>query len=210
MGSDFYYSQSVGKYIVTNKVGQGRYGLVKLGILEGTSQRVAIKLIDKSSLDQVERDAISTEAKVMNLLHHRNVVDIYQVIENRNWICLVMELAAGGELFEHIVRQSKLQEVEARKLFVQILDGLEYCHQQNIVHRDIKCENIFLDDSLEVVKIGDWGFATILEGPQAKIDQACGSLDYAAPEILSGQPFGTGIDIWSVGLYFFFVCSFLN
>jgi serine/threonine protein kinase len=134
---DFYFSQQIGLYRVLHKLGQGRYGLVKLGVSQ-TGQKVAIKIISKSALSEEERRCVRTEAEVMHFVKHTNVVALYHVVENRTNVCLCMEFAGGGELFEYIVKQQRLQESEARKLWIQCLDGIGYCHDRKIVHRDIK------------------------------------------------------------------------
>lgn len=139
----------------------------------------------------------------MNYLKHSNVVGLFDVIENRSYICIVMEFAAGGELFDYITKQTKLSDFEAHNFFIQFLDALSYCHAQRIVHRDLKAENVFLDSNMQTIKIGDWGFASVFS-PGSTIETACGSLDYAAPEILSGRPHvGPEVDVWALGLYGF-------
>lgn len=135
---DFYFSQQIGQYKVLHKLGQGRYGLVKLGIVQSTGERVAIKIISKSALTDEERQCVRTEAEVMHFVKHNNVVGLYQVVENRTNVCLCMEYAGGGELFGYIVRQTRLLEFEARKLWVQVVEAVSYCHERRIVHRDIK------------------------------------------------------------------------
>lgn len=141
MPLDFYFAQSIGPFKVQRKLGQGRYGLVKLGVSESDGKQVAIKIVQKAQLAEEERDCIKTEVEVMSYIKHINVIRLHKVIENRLSICMFLEFAAGGELFEHIIRQTKLSEAEARKFFVQLLDGLGYCHERMIVHRDIKAEN---------------------------------------------------------------------
>jgi serine/threonine protein kinase len=126
---------------VVRKLGQGRYGLVKLGVSEQDERQVAIKIVNKTGLAEEERDCIKTEVEVMAYINHINVIRLQKVVENRLSICMFIEFAGGGELFEHIIRQTKLSEPEARKFFVQMLDGLGYCHERMIVHRDIKAEN---------------------------------------------------------------------
>lgn len=95
MLTDFVFEKQIGKYKVIRKVGSGKYGLVKLGEHVKTKKRVAIKIIDKSFLDVVERNSIMTEAEVMTYLHHDHVIQLYEVIENEKEICMIMEFAAG-------------------------------------------------------------------------------------------------------------------
>uniref|UniRef100_A0A6B2KY01 non-specific serine/threonine protein kinase n=1 Tax=Arcella intermedia TaxID=1963864 RepID=A0A6B2KY01_9EUKA len=207
---DFQFEKQFGQYCVLSKLGQGAYGMVKAGEDTVNNRRVAIKLINKSNLPELEQKSIKMEAEVMNYLSHINIVALFDVFENRKHICMVMEYAGGGELFGFVLRQTKLGEVESRKLFTQLLDGIGYAHSKSIIHRDIKAENIFLDDKLETIKIGDWGFATV-HIPGVPIDNPCGTLHYAAPEILSQDPYiGPEVDIWAIGtILYFMVCGWL-
>jgi serine/threonine protein kinase len=205
---DFVFEKQIGKYKVIRKVGSGKYGLVKLGEHVKTKKRVAIKIIDKSFLDVVERNSIMTEAEVMTYLHHDHVIQLYEVIENEKEICMIMEFAAGGDLFNFVTasKKNKLREADAKRMFAQIVSGVSYCHRHYIVHRDIKAENIFLDE-MNNVKIGDWGFSSEFH-PGSKLETYCGSLDYAAPEVLSGISYtGPEVDIWSLGVLLYFMVS---
>eukprot|EP01125_Pyxidicula_operculata_P014218 TRINITY_DN4735_c0_g1_i1.p1 TRINITY_DN4735_c0_g1~~TRINITY_DN4735_c0_g1_i1.p1 ORF type:complete len:957 (-),score=268.57 TRINITY_DN4735_c0_g1_i1:187-3057(-) len=208
--TDMFFEKQIGNFKVLSKLGQGKFGLVKAGEDLVNHLQVAIKLINKQTLSDMDRYSLKTEAEVMNYIKHKNVVNLFEVIENRDYICMVMEYAGGGELFDYVMRQTRLAEVEARKLFVQIIDAIGHCHERRVIHRDIKAENIFLDETLEIVKIGDWGFATVFK-PGSTLETACGSLDYAAPEILSGKPHvGPEVDVWALGvLLYFMVCGWL-
>jgi serine/threonine protein kinase len=109
----------------------------------------------------------------------------------------------GGDLFNFVTasKKNKLREADAKRMFAQIVSGVSYCHRHYIVHRDIKAENIFLDE-MNNVKIGDWGFSSEFH-PGSKLETYCGSLDYAAPEVLSGISYtGPEVDIWSLGTIF--------
>lgn len=129
-------------YSIFHQLGKGRYGVVKVGEHTVTHDPVAIKLVNKTALNHTDKKSLRTEAELMNQLKHKNVVGLFNVIENKTYVCMVMEYADGGELFDFVLRQnnSRLSEIEARNYFVQILDGLSYCHQQRICHRDIKAE----------------------------------------------------------------------
>jgi len=192
----------IGKYRILRKIGKGRYGLVKLAQHVDTQQLVAIKIVNKSLLNIVEKNSIRTEAEVMSHLSHPNVVQLYEVIETPSELCIVMEYCGGGDLFAYVTKKRRLKEKRARRIFLQVLAGLKYCHRHYIVHRDIKAENIFLDELKRKVTIGDWGFSSEFH-PGSKIETACGSLDYAAPEVLSGSSASVGshVDVWSLGKY---------
>ena len=133
--TDFYFEKQIGNYRVLSRLGSGQFGMVKSAEDVVNHVQVAIKLVNKSDLNELELQSIKTEAEVMSYLKHRNVVGLLEVIENRSYICMVMEYAGGGELFEHVMRQNKLPEIEARRLFMQLLDGLSYSHSKRVIHR---------------------------------------------------------------------------
>lgn len=112
---------------------------------------------------------------------------------------MIMEYVSGGELFDYIVKNGKLQEHEARRFFQQIISGVDYCHRHMIVHRDLKPENLLLDHNMHV-KIADFGLSNMmLDGEFLRT--SCGSPNYAAPEVISGKLYaGPEVDIWSCGV----------
>ncbi|KJE98206.1 CAMK/CAMKL protein kinase, variant [Capsaspora owczarzaki ATCC 30864] len=110
-----------------------------------------------------------------------------------------MEFAAGGELFDYIVARQNLKEVEARRVFRQIISAVSYCHQSALIHRDLKPENLLLDSDLNI-KIIDFGFSNVYRTDMV-LNTFCGSPYYAAPEMIVGQSYvGPEIDIWSMGV----------
>jgi 5'-AMP-activated protein kinase catalytic alpha subunit len=120
-----------------------------------------------------------------------------------------MEYASGKELFEHIVSKTRLSEIEACRLFQQLISGIDYIHKLKIVHRDLKPENLLLDYKKEL-KIADFGLSNIYEKDHM-LKTACGSPCYAAPEMLMGNPYyGLKVDIWSCGVILYaMICGHL-
>lgn len=115
----------------------------------------------------------------------------------------------GGELFEYISEHGPLPEIEAVRLFRQIISAVSYCHRFNICHRDLKPENILLDGSFNV-KLADFGMAA-LQPEGHMLNTSCGSPHYASPEIIYGKPYrGDKADIWSCGIILYaLLCGFL-
>jgi serine/threonine protein kinase len=115
---------------------------------------------------------------------------------------MVMEYVSGGELFDYIVRHGKLSEDEARGFFQQIIASIDYCHRHRVVHRDLKPENLLLDAENNV-KVADFGLSNLMrDGDMLKTP--CGSPNYAAPEVISGQLYaGAEVDVWSCGIILF-------
>ncbi|KAJ1514667.1 Protein kinase [Coelomomyces lativittatus] len=135
----------------------------------------------------------------MVLLHNPNIIEVKDVIETDSKIGIVMEYAEKGELFDYIVQKKNLSEREARELFQQILDAIEYCHEHCIIHRDLKPENLLLDKDMKI-KLVDFGFGNTFDGYRM-LDTFCGSPFYAAPEMIKGIRYsGPDSDIWSLGV----------
>jgi len=134
------------------------------------------------------------------MLNHENVVKVVDVIEIDELVYIVMEQISGGDLFDYLVKHSQMREEEALRLFRQIIDAVDHCHTSKVVHRDLKAENILLDENKNV-KIADFGFAAEMK-PGEKLTKSCGSPNYAAPELLyKGCSYdGPEIDVWSCGV----------
>jgi len=199
----------VGFYDIEETIGKGNFAVVKLARHRLTKSRVAIKIIDKSRLDETNLTKVYREVQIMKLLRHPNVLKLYQVMETKNMLYIVSEYAPRGEMFAHIGKHGKLSEDEARKYFWQIISAVEYCHKHRVVHRDLKAENLLLDDSLNV-KIADFGFSNYIKDDEM-LKTFCGSPPYAAPEIFEGKEYdGPAIDIWSLGVVLYvLVCAAL-
>lgn len=135
------------RFDIIKKLGQGTYGKVQLGINKETGQEVAIKTIKKSKIEtEADLIRIRREVQIMSSVQHPNIIHIYEVFENREKMVLVMEFAAGGELYDYLSERKVLNEEEARRIFRQVSTAIYYCHKHKICHRDLKLENILLDE----------------------------------------------------------------
>ncbi|KAG7483516.1 hypothetical protein MATL_G00039230 [Megalops atlanticus] len=144
----------VGFYDIERTLGKGNFAVVKLARHRITKTEVAIKIIDKTQLDAVNLQKIYREVQIMKLLDHPHIIKLYQVMETKNMLYLVTEYAKNGEIFDYLASHGRLSEPEARRKFWQILSAVEYCHNHNIVHRDLKAENLLLDGHMNI-KIAD-------------------------------------------------------
>ncbi|KAK6638464.1 hypothetical protein RUM43_006731 [Polyplax serrata] len=188
------------RFDIIKKLGQGTYGKVQLGINKETGQEVAIKTIKKCKIEtEADLVRIRREIQIMSSVRHPNIIHIYEVFENREKIVLVMEYAAGGELYDYLSERKVLEETEARRIFRQISTAIYYCHKHKICHRDLKLENILLDENGNA-KIADFGLSNVFDG-QRLLSTYCGSPLYASPEIVKGTPYhGPEVDCWSLGV----------
>uniref|UniRef100_A0A673YPH2 non-specific serine/threonine protein kinase n=1 Tax=Salmo trutta TaxID=8032 RepID=A0A673YPH2_SALTR len=185
----------VGFYDIERTLGKGNFAVVKLARHRITKTEVAIKIIDKSQLDAVNLEKIYREVQIMKMLDHPHIIKLYQVMETKNMLYLVTEFAKNGEIFDYLAKHGRLSELEARRKFWQILSAVEYCHNRNIVHRDLKAENLLLDGHMNI-KIADFGFGNFFQ-PGEPLATWCGSPPYAAPEVFEGQQYeGPQLDIW--------------
>lgn len=163
-------------------------------------------LKDSDTLNDISevRWHIQTEIQNLYRLDHPHIIDIYDACchEDGAWVYFVMEYMKGGELFDYVI-SGEVEEEVARKFFRQLVSAVEYCHANFVVHRDLKLENIVLDESKRNIKIIDFGLSTTIT-PGRLLDANCGSLQYVAPEVLQGHGYiGPSSDIWSMGVILF-------
>uniref|UniRef100_A0A8C6Y0D8 non-specific serine/threonine protein kinase n=1 Tax=Naja naja TaxID=35670 RepID=A0A8C6Y0D8_NAJNA len=140
----------VGFYEIEGTLGKGNFAVVKLGRHRITRSEVAIKIIDKSQLDSVNLEKIYREVQIMKMLDHPHIIKLYQVMETKSMLYLVTEYAKNGEIFDYLANRGRLSETDARRKFWQILSAVEYCHGRKIVHRDLKAENLLLDNNMNI------------------------------------------------------------
>lgn len=196
-------------HIHTKKLGEGGFAGVRLATHLVTGQNVAIKCLDKVKLGP-ELPRIYNEIECLKRLKHHNIARLYQVFETQSMIYLVLEYCSGGELFDYIVSKSKLSEMESAQIIYDLMNVLNYIHINGFAHRDLKPENVLFDDKHQI-KLIDFGLAANCSADhmatnknQAPLDQlstCCGSVTYAAPEVISGRVYsGTSCDVWSAGV----------
>lgn len=187
------------RYEFLETLGKGTYGKVKKA-KERSGRLVAIKSIRKEKIkDEQDLVHIRREIEIMSSLCHPHIITIYEVFENKDKIVIVMEYASRGDLYDYICDKKNISEREARHFFRQIVSAVHYCHQNGIVHRDLKLENILLDDNGNV-KIADFGLSNLYHGDEY-LQTFCGSPLYASPEIVNGRPYrGPEVDTWSLGV----------
>jgi BR serine/threonine kinase len=168
-----------------------------------TSERAAVKIIKKSQFAARPglEQKINREVALMKLLDHPHLLKLIDCLDTPHHLYIVLELGAGGELFDYLVSKRRLPRREALGFFREIIYGLEYLHQHGICHRDLKLENILLD-STHHIKIADFGYARWMKSNT--VTTSCGSPHYAAPEVIRGSQYdGRMADVWSVGVILF-------
>ena len=216
----------IGKYTTVGvRLGQGAFGTVELAT-DGKKQ-IAIKCIEKDHIVQENMGIqVSKEVSILKQLKHKNIVYIEEVLMSPGYLYIIMEYVKGGELFSKIAQTGgKIPEDLCKRYVYQICDALEYCHNLNVCHRDIKPQNILLDEK-DNIKLVDFGFATIMEmedttdfdefnrGMEAQSHKMrethtlCGTDAYMAPELVSRKKYmGDKADIWAMGTVAYFLIT---
>ena len=204
------HTKRVGSYLIGKLLGTGSFAKVREGMHIHTSEKIAIKAVDKN---QAKEDSyvfknLRREARIMQLLSHPNIIRLLEVVETENSYYMVMELVSGGDVMHHIMsnKYSCLEEHTVKKYIKQMVTAIHYMHEAGIIHRDLKVENLLLDDS-DSIKIIDFGLSNFIHNPENltinMVQTQCGSPAYAAPELLGHKNYGKEVDVWSIGVNMF-------
>jgi serine/threonine protein kinase len=187
-------------YKFVKLIGKGAFGKVTLGLHKLTGKHVAIKTFEKSYMkDDFSRKKVFQEVYILKKIHHSNIIRLLEVFESSKHFFIVMEYAGAGDLLHYVKKKRRLQENEARFIFKQILYGLGHCHCRSVLHRDIKLDNVLLDNE-KGIKLCDFGVSKIIKKHQF-IREQCGTPAYIAPEIIADEGYeGFFADLWSLGV----------
>jgi len=199
-GSNF-TGETLGNHILVKSLG-GDNSNVKLAIHKETKQKVAVKTLKKESMTEQELERVQREVDIMRKLTkvaNPYIIKLLDVIDTPQELHIFLEYISGGELVALILKNQGLTEPHTHKLFLQILSAIETCHQHNIIHRDIKLQNILLDHNKNI-KLIDFGLSNFMEEGVFRMT-FCGTPAYASPEILLGTKYtGPEVDVWSLGV----------
>jgi len=199
---------SLTNYTFIKTIGEGTFGKVKLALHNLTQEKVAIKILEKNKIrDKKDLERIEKEIKYMKMLNHPNIVKIYEIIEDENNFYISMEYVPGGELFNYIVKNKRLNDSESSFFYSQIIHIIQEIHKHKICHRDLKPENLLLSQN-KTIKLIDFGLSNEY---QDFLMTPCGSPCYASPEVIRGNKYsGLGIDLWASGIILFsMLCGYL-
>ena len=200
--------KQIGDYSLGTELGSGAFGKVVLGKHILTNELVAIKILDKMILSHTPDDyqSVKQEINILKSVKHKHIVQLYEVLQTSRHIFIIMEYCEGKDLLDYILTKSKLSEEESLKYFQQLINALFYLHSQNIAHRDIKIDNMLLDRNRDL-KLVDFGLSTKYPDDNL-LDQPCGTVVYAAPEVLQGREYhGMLADVWSSGIVLYGMLS---
>lgn len=198
-------------YRLLNKLGEGSYAKVYLGEYRSTSDTapatLACKVIDtKKVTKNFLNKFLPRELDVLVKINHPHIIHVHSIFQRRTKYYIFMRYAENGDLLDFILKDGAISEPQTRFWVRQIALALQYLHRMQIAHRDIKCENILVTSNNNV-KLCDFGFTRYVVDAQNRrvlSETFCGSLSYAAPEILKGLAYAPKIsDMWALGVLVF-------
>lgn len=190
------------KYEVLPQVlGQGSFAVVKAVVERSTGEQRALKIIAKKPLKDSNEKMLKEEITILGKVEHPNIIKMWDLYETKEGVFIVTDLCRGGELFDRLVEKVHYNELDARHIMKQILQGVAYLHEHDIIHRDLKPENILLRDKTDPsdVVISDFGLSRFIPD-EGLLMTACGSPQYVSPEVLLGKGYNAAVDIWSSGV----------
>eukprot|EP00347_Sterkiella_histriomuscorum_P008081 403346444 len=192
---------NISEYKLGKVLGQGAYAVVKEGVHRTLGSSLAVKIYDKYKLIDAQRKrSVIREIKILKKMQHENIVTLFDAIDTQRQLYLVMENVEGVSLQQMLkmIPDRKVKEEEAARIFMQIISSMEYVHNQEIAHRDIKLENILIETSTKKVKLIDFGFCC---QAKEKLRIFCGTPSYMSPEIvMKREYYGGPSDIWACGV----------
>ncbi|CDW78152.1 protein kinase domain containing protein [Stylonychia lemnae] len=192
---------SIGEYKLGKVLGQGAYAVVKEGVHKTLGSSLAIKVYDKYKLIDAQRKrSVIREIKILKKMQHDNIVTLFDAIDTQRQLYLVMENVEGMSMQQMLKMQPnrRVSEEEGARMFMQLISAMEFIHNQDVAHRDIKLENILIENNTKKVKLIDFGFCC-----QAKerLRVFCGTPSYMSPEIVQKiEYYGPPSDIWACGV----------
>uniref|UniRef100_A0A0N5BED1 Serine/threonine-protein kinase PLK n=1 Tax=Strongyloides papillosus TaxID=174720 RepID=A0A0N5BED1_STREA len=187
------------EYIIEELIGEGGFGRCYKLIRRDNNKCYAGKIIKKEyPYTGDQRRQVHQEARIHYHLSHPNIVRMYTYISDNLFYYLVLGFC-GNNTLRMYQKEKVVCSIPETKYFVkEIAQGISYLHSKSIVHRDMKLNNVFLTDNMDV-KIGDFGLAVVLSYPEEKITHICGTPNYTSPEVINGQGYSFGVDVWGLG-----------
>ena len=204
------YTNLLDLYEIKQKLGKGKFGLVKLGINKETKDKVAVKVMNKNNMDSSDLELVRTEIEILKICQHPYIIKLYDIFENVDYIYIIMEYCPGGDLFSYLQKKKFiLKEEKVATIMYKLCKAVLFVHSYGIAHRDIKPENVLLtseDENEADIRLLDFGLSKIV-GPGQKCTEPYGTLTYCAPEIILDKPYLKTVDSWSLGVMTYLMLS---
>lgn len=201
----------INKYTPIKIIGQGHFGLVLSVINKESNLKMAVKIIKKISFSD---DYYLSETHLLNKLHNRHIIKLYDVIDTPDYLFIFTELCLGGSLKDYIISRYNsnkdyfIKDSECSLIIKNIMEGVKYLANNGIIHRDLKPENIMFrkENDLNSLVLCDFGLAKENIGNNL-LETKCGTLIFMAPEIIINRPYDSFVDIWSIGIIMYILES---
>ena len=197
--------KEISEFEFKEKIGIGKFGIVRRGVHKGTKRKVAIKFINKTKMTNQDRILLSNEIDILSVVRHPSLINLYEVIDYYDICYIITEYIHGADLYTYVEDKNyKIPEFRIVSIIQQLCCAEYYLNIFGIIHRDIKPEHLLLDDKYEepTIKLIDFGLAEVLF-PKEKTCAQFGTVGYTAPEVLRGLPYNKACDIWSIGILIF-------
>jgi serine/threonine protein kinase len=194
--------KEISEFEFKEKIGIGKFGIVRRGVHKGTKRKVAIKFIYKEKMTNQDRILLSNEIDILSVIRHPGLINLYEVIDYYDICYIITEYVHGADLYTYVEDKNyKIPEFRIVSIIQQLCCAVYYLNIYGIIHRDIKPEHLLLDDKYEepTIKLIDFGLSEILF-PKEKTCAQFGTIGYTAPEVLRGIPYNKTADTWTIGI----------
>lgn len=192
---------SIEEFEFEKKIGEGTFSKVYKSIHRATKKIYAIKVVDFGEISVLDQENIEKEIRAHKEFNHKNIVRLYDYFMEKNKVYLVLEYCAKGNLYKFVMKKQKLTEKEIHFYFRQALEGISYLHRKGYINRDIKPENILIDENL-CLKLCDFGWASHISDENYR-KLVSGTISYMSPECIKNQPQDFKSDVYSLGVLLF-------
>ena len=196
--------KSIEEFNIIERLGSGGYSVVYLVQNKKSGRKYALKCADRFKKGKDRSERTYTEIKVLEKLKHKNIIRLKGWFEDKNTVYLVLEYISGkdcSKFFKHTLPD----KTQIKYIMKQLIEAVLYTHSKNIAHRDIKLENILIDENFNI-KLTDFGLCGIKKNKYDMFDTSLGTVRYTAPELLDGS-YNESIDIWGIGVILFMLLT---
>jgi serine/threonine protein kinase len=202
---DSTFKKFLSKYKLGNTIGTGGFSVVKRAVNRKTLEAAAVKIVKQA---HAQGSILEREIEIMKKVgNHPNILTLHDVFQTKKNVYLVMELAEGGEVFDHIVKHGQYSERDASIVAKQIVEAVKYLHDHGVAHRDLKPQNLLCGAGGPTdIRIADFGLSKIFNS-QTMMKTCCGSPEYVAPEILECTSYDNSVDMWSIGVIIYILLT---
>ncbi|XP_067946036.1 serine/threonine-protein kinase 33-like isoform X2 [Watersipora subatra] len=195
------------------KLGQGSFGIVREAVDINTGKKWAVKAVNKEKAGSSAVKLLEREVSILKRVNHHHIIHLEQVFETSKKMYLVMELCEHGEIADMLKTQLYFKEDEARKIIGDLASAISYLHKNDIVHRDLKLENILVHKNEESndlhIKVTDFGLSVVKDGVghESMMQQFCGTPIYMPPEIVDNKTYSQQCDVWAMGVITYYLLA---